>query len=198
VQEQLQVAHALRQPIRRRRHEGRVARACATDPVLAGAELPRLLVTAATAGQQLAVDLPDQAVGQRQFGLQAQESVLHRPDVVGDFPGIVRGDAGSLVEFEQQQVGQRGLRALDLRRQHRFLADVRVEKQARARQQRGQAVESTQGEVRPFVLALQRPRQIERGMGGSGCGTKARTASGPKCVVAMLPVGPRCMAMQGV
>ncbi len=54
--------------------------------------------------------------------------MLNRRDVVRNLGHVVEFDRWRLVIFEQQQIGQRGLRPLDLRGQEGFLADVHVEK----------------------------------------------------------------------
>ena len=78
VQEALQGGHAVGDGRVRRRHEDGVAGARAADPVLAAAELARVLVAAAAAREQLGVDLAHEARAQREAAAQAREAVLQR------------------------------------------------------------------------------------------------------------------------
>ena len=90
---------------------------------------------------------------------QAREAVLQRGDVVRDLDDVVERHAGRLVDLEQQQIRERGLRAFDLRREHRFSADVGVEEELGIRQQGRDAVEAAAGEQR----ALQEGLPVARG-----------------------------------
>jgi len=101
------------------------------------------------------VGLPDQAIGQREPFVQAREAVVERGDVVGHLDDVVQRHARRFVELEQEQVGERGLRALDLRRQHRLLAHVGVEEQGLVRQEGGDAVEPADGQHRRLEQLLQ-------------------------------------------
>ena len=65
VEEALEVAHAIGDVLGGRRDVGGDTRARSTDPVLGGPELPRLPVGTAAAGEQLSMDLPNQAFGYR-------------------------------------------------------------------------------------------------------------------------------------
>jgi hypothetical protein len=58
--------------------------------------------------------------------------------------------AGRLFDLEEQQVGERRLRALDLRGEHRLLAHVAVEEEVGVGEQRGDAVEAPKGEQGAF------------------------------------------------
>ncbi len=175
-------AHAVGHRGVRRRHEDRVARAAAADPVLRAPELPRILAAAAPAREQHVVDLADQAVGERKALAQPSQPVLERGDVVRDLDHVVERHPGRLVELEEEQVGQRRLRALDLRREHRLLADVGIEEERLVRQERRDAVEPPERQRRALERPLERPVQDERRIGGSGAGTKARTRSPPTVV----------------
>ena len=72
--------------------------------------------------------------------------MVERGDVVRDLDDVVERDAGRLLDLEEQQVGERGLRALDLRREHGFLADVGVEEERLVGQEGRDAVESAERE----------------------------------------------------
>ena len=129
----------------------------AADPVLAAAELAGLFVAAASAGQELAVDLPQQPVREREAAAQPLQAVFERGDVVGDLEHVVEGDAGRFVDLEQQQVRERRLRAFDLRGEHGLLADVGVEEELGVGQQSRDAVEPSAGEERPLEQACRGP-----------------------------------------
>ena len=121
--------HAIRDRSVRWRSEDGVAGTAAAQPVLRSPELARILAAAAAAGEENAMNLAYEAIGQRQSFAQAHDAVLERGDVVGYFHYIIQRDARRLVELEQQQVRERRLRALDLRGKHSLLADVRVEEE---------------------------------------------------------------------
>ena len=63
MEEQLEGAHAFHDLLRWRWHERGVARARATNPVLARSKLARLLLTAAPLGEQDLVNLAEQPKG---------------------------------------------------------------------------------------------------------------------------------------
>lgn len=73
----------------------------------------------------------DEPQRQRKAATQARYSVFNRRDVVGNLGDVVEGDLRNFVVLEQQQVGEGGLRALDLRRQQSLFADLHVEKERR-------------------------------------------------------------------
>ena len=86
-------------------------------------------------GQQDAVDFPEQPRRQGQPGLQQVQAMLERGNIVADFPHVLQRNAGHLIQLEQQQVGERRLRAFDHGGQHGLLADVHVEELRSVRQQ---------------------------------------------------------------
>jgi hypothetical protein len=98
------------------------------------------------------VYLADQAVGERQALLDASKAVLQRRDVVGHFDNVIERHPGGGSDLEQQQVGQRRLGSLDLRRDNGLLADIAVEEQLGIRQQRGDAVQAAQRQKGPVQL----------------------------------------------
>jgi hypothetical protein len=65
--------------------------------------------------QEDVVHLADQPEGQGKPAAQALHAMFDGRDIVRDFAHIVDGNLWDLVAFEQQQVRQRRLRALDLR-----------------------------------------------------------------------------------
>ena len=92
------------------------------------------------AAMSRAVHLADQAQREGQ-GVEPPQPVHHGVDVARHLTHVVEGGARGGLGLEAQQVGERRLRALDLGREHGFLADVHVEEQLLARQQHGDAVE---------------------------------------------------------
>ena len=101
------------------------------------------------------MDLADQAKRQWKVLAQAAQAVVHRGNVVGDLARVVDRDARGFLRLVQQQVGQGGLRALDLRGQQRLLADIHVKEQRRIGQDGGDAVEPSNGLVGQFQGDLQ-------------------------------------------
>ena len=140
------------------------------------------------------VDLADEPVREREAVGQTAEAVLQRSHVVGDLDHVVEGHAGRLVQLEEQQVREGGLRALDLGGEHCLLAHVGVEEERRVRQQRGDAVQPAAREeerLSPAPLTTEGPIS-SGGCGGSGAGTKARTSPLPTEVISYLPAVPLC------
>ena len=107
---------------------------------------------------------------------QARQAVVERRDVARDLDDVVEGHAGRLVDLEEQEVGERRLRPLDLGGEHRLLAHVGVEEEVGVRQQGGDAVESAEGEQAPLQERLESARQARARVGRQGRGTKARPA----------------------
>ena len=114
--------------------------------------------------------------------------MLDRRDVVRNLGHVVEFDRRRLVIFEQQEVRQRGLRALDLRGQEGFLADVHVEKQGRRGQDRGYTIEAPDRGDGAFVDAHEPPkleRRLRRQRGGHigahalACGTRLDIGAEP-------------------
>ena len=68
----------------------------------------------------------------------------HRVDVVRDFADVIDRLAGLRFSFEPEQVRERRLRTLDLRRKNRLLPDVHVKEQFLAGQEHGDPVEPSQ------------------------------------------------------
>jgi len=77
-------------------------------------------------------------------------------NIVGYLDDVVEGDAGCLVEFKEQEVGQGRLRPLDLRGKHRLLADVGVEKEVPIRKVSRDTIEPAQRQHCHFQFLLER------------------------------------------
>ncbi len=71
--------------------------------------------------------------------------MVHGRHVVGHLPHVVQGHARHFLALVEQQIGQGGLRAFDLGRQQRLLADVEVDEQFRIREQRRHPVQPSHG-----------------------------------------------------
>jgi hypothetical protein len=123
-------------------------------------ELAGLPFGSATVFQEYTVDLSDQSVREREAVSETAQAVFESGDVVGDLGHIVQRNTRRFLQFEQQQVGKRRLRAFDLRRKHCLLPHVGVEKQLSAWQEGGDTVQPTEGE-QGAVQAL-----TERGLDG--------------------------------
>ena len=144
----LQRRQNVRDVLGRGRDEAGVARPAAADPVLRAADLAGQLVRAAGAAHQNPVGFAQQAHAERQpiRIRKLPASVRDGSHVVADLLDIV-GSFGATGRFIGDDVRQRGLRALDLRGDHRLLADEPVEEPVRIRHHRsryGKAGESGQ------------------------------------------------------
>ena len=160
-----------------------VARAGAADPVLAAAELARApsRCRARARGACAWISRIRRAHSGKPPRRRA-EAVLQRRDVVRDLHDVVERHAGGLLHLEEQQVGERGLRALDLGGEHRLLADVGVEEKIGVWQQSGDAVEPPRARRACSRRNLDPPVKNQGWMGGSGTGMKARIDSPPTVV----------------
>ena len=160
VDEQLELAHALLDDVRRR-DERRVAGPGAAYPVLAAAEFAGILLLPAAGTQEDAVNSPQQPQAQGRTALQPVQAMIYRGGIVGDLADVVQRHARRILCLELQQFRKRGLRALDLRREQCLLADIHVDQQRWVRQNRCDPVEATQGLVRA-LQGLQQPCKVER------------------------------------
>ena len=88
--------------------------------------------------------------------------MLQRRHIVGDLDHVVERHAGRLVELEQQQVGERRLRAFYLAGEHGFAPHIGIEKEIGLWQQRRNGVEPTAGEQRPLQPPLAGRSEQER------------------------------------
>ncbi len=152
VNESLHVGQQAGHMLGWRRHEGRIARARAADPVLRTAQLAGLLARTAHAIEQQAVRVAQQAHadGQAIGGAQMALYLAEGAQVVGDLfdvIGVADGQPGLVIE----QVHQRGLGAFDLRGQQGFLADGAVEQPVHRRCQPRDAGQASQGQLSRVV-----------------------------------------------
>ena len=106
-----------------------------------------------------------QAVREWEAVADAGYAVLEGSDVIGDFDHVIERRAWSLGQLEQEEIGEGRLSALDLRGQHRFTPDVRVEKEVRVRQECADAVETSDGQCGPFQEHLTGPCDLQRRQG---------------------------------
>src|ERR1039458_1290046 len=60
--------------------------------------------------------------------------MIEGSDVVGDLPHVIERNARGLGILIKQQVGERGLRSLNVRGQNRLLSDVRIEVEIQVRE----------------------------------------------------------------
>jgi hypothetical protein len=142
VQELLQGVQAFRQMLGRGRDESGVARPAAADPVLAAPELARHLVGAPSAPEQDAVNLAQEPQAQRQLVAGTAQPVLEGGHIARHLGHIVERHVLHALGLEGEQVRERGLCALDLRREDRLLANVEVNENLRVGQQAGETVET--------------------------------------------------------
>lgn len=105
--------------------------------------------------------LTDQAAGDRQALLQPAQPVMEGGDVARDLDHVVERHPRRLVDLEQQEIREGGLRAFDLRGENGFLADVRVQEVGPVREQGRDAVEATEGEERRLEARLEVPVEVE-------------------------------------
>jgi hypothetical protein len=123
------------------------------------------------------MNLPEQPQAQWQLApLYPPQAVVHRSDVVERFAGVVLRNAWGGVVLEQQQVRQRGLGALDLRREDSLLADICVEELIRVREQQGHPAQSPKRLVGTVEQALQTRCDVERWAGWKRMGDEYRVA----------------------
>ena len=118
------------------------------------------------------MDLPDQSEAERQ-GPEPVEAVVHRPDVVDDLDDVAGQLGRPLVELVREHVVEGALRALDLRAEYGFAADVHRDEEFRVGQGARRAVKAADllGGLREAVQEAR--RDLERRGGGSGAGMNA-------------------------
>ena len=168
VQEALEVVERLLHLVDRGRHERRLcqARVLRPDPVLRAAKLAGETVSTATAGQELTVDLADQAERERQLAKPIQ-AVVHRVDVADDLVDVLRQPAPSRtgLELDREQILERALRPLDLRAEHSLAPDVHVDEEVRVRNGLDDAVQATDGLIGPGQERVQLTVEGDRRVG---------------------------------
>jgi hypothetical protein len=147
VQELLEIAHRRHDLGRRCRYEASVARD-GSRRASSGCAGTRPGPSPRRARHQQLADLAQQPVAERELaGLDPLEPVAHRGDVIGRLLDVVERHSVRLLVLEEQQVTQRRLRSLDLRREHRLLADVRIQELARIGEQHRRRVEAAERDV---------------------------------------------------
>src|ERR1700733_8160442 len=107
MEKHLELAHALDDELRWRRNKGRIAGACASDPVLAPAKLTGFLVASPPARKQDFVDLANEAEGQRKAFPYPFQSMIEGRDIIGNVLDVFDGNAGNFMVFEKQEIGER-------------------------------------------------------------------------------------------
>ena len=132
--------------------------------------------------------LTDEAERKRKLP-EPLQPVHHRIDVVRDLAHVVDRFARLGTAFEQQQLGQRRLRPLDLRRQYGFLAHVHVQEQFLARQKQRHAVEPTECALR-IVELRQEADRFDRRVGRQGCRHEGAHGFSPRDSLDVCPPAP--------
>jgi hypothetical protein len=115
------------------------------------------------------VHAAEEAHRERQAAAQGLEAVLERRDAATHLARVFHRHAGLLVDLVEQQVGEGRLRAFDLRREHRLLANEAVAQQRSVGQVDRERVEPAQGEQRVVEAAPQRRRPADRWLRRQGC-----------------------------
>ena len=162
MQKPLQRRHRRLDLLPWRRHIASVAGAGAAEPVLRAPELAWGLVGAAARLQQPLVNLSQQAIAERQAaGLDRIDPVVQRGDVVDGFFDVLDRRSGRHLVLEEEQVGERGHRSLDLRGEDGLLANEGIEKLGGVRQQEGDAVKAAKRLIRPVEQAMMRCRHCD-------------------------------------
>ncbi len=133
VKPPLQLRHRLGHVLGRRRDELGIARSGTADPVLGSAEFAGGFVRAAHALHESPVRLAEETRADRQtLGVgDLGARVVDHLDVIADLLDVVRL-LGFLGGLERDHLAERGLRALDLRRDDGLFAHEPVEEPARA------------------------------------------------------------------
>ena len=101
------------------------------------------------------MNLPDQAVRQRETLSQAPQTVLESSHVVGHLAHIVKRSPGRFSQLEEKKIRQGRLRAFDLGGEHRFLSHIGVPKERLVRQECCDTVEASQSDGGCFKRLLQ-------------------------------------------
>lgn len=139
-----------------------IARTGAANPILAAAKFTGGFVATTAAGHEAGVHFPQQTVAEWKPLAKPSHAVFQGGDVIRDFHDIVEGCAGSFLQFKKQEIGERGLGALDLRREHGLAPHVGIEEKLGIREQGAHAVQSADRERGPFKQALPLAGKIQR------------------------------------
>jgi hypothetical protein len=135
--------------------------ASGSDPVLGAAELSGVSLTAARARHELGVDFTDEAEGEREVAAaDLRKAVVHGLDVVDDFFDVLGRVllAGLVVD----DVFERALGALDLRREDGLVADIHRDKEIGTGKDGADAIEPAEGavgirqEAADFLILIER------------------------------------------
>jgi hypothetical protein len=126
VEKSLKAVETLHEPFGRGRNKRSIPGPGSSDPVLCPAKLTGHLVGSPSAPQQNCVDLPNQAQRERKSLAQAFQTMLHGGDVVRNFLHVLDGDVRYLIVLKQEQVGERGLSAFDLRGDQGLLTNIQI------------------------------------------------------------------------
>jgi hypothetical protein len=140
----LKLPHGFGDIFRTRRYIKSISGSCSLDPVLGTTEFAGVLVASPSFYNQYLVDLPNQAIGEREFFSESFQAMVHGGDIIRDLDDIIKRHTRGLFPFEQQEVGKWRLRPFDLRRKDRLLADKYVKKKINIRQKRCDAVQAPQ------------------------------------------------------
>ncbi len=168
MDESFQLAHAVGHIFGGRRNIGRVTGPAAADPVLAFSELPRPCMAAAPLRQKNLVDFPNETKGERKATPHALQPVIESCHVIGDLLHVVQRNTWRLCVLIKQQVGERRLRSLDLRREYGLLANVGVEEELEVRERGGRTIQPADGLVRFGKDGLKRCQIECPRIGGQG------------------------------
>jgi hypothetical protein len=125
-------------------------------------------MTSSSLRQQNLMYLANQTEGEREATTQPLKSMIEGSDIVGDFLHVIEGNAWDLGVFIEQQIGERGLRSLDLGRQHGLLADVGIEEEIEVREG-GHPIESSNRLIRFSEDSLQRGQIESPSVGRQRC-----------------------------
>jgi hypothetical protein len=191
VEEPLERAETLRERVGRRRHERRVARPGAADPHLRAPDLAGRLAAAARMPHQRLVDVPQQAHGQRQPVGQERPPPLQRGGAAAHLARVLHRNDRLLLDLVEEEVGQRGLRALDLRGEHRLLAHEAVSRRSALGRCAVRASSRPRARRASSKRLRSAPDQAIGGCGGSGAGTKAWNGSPVETLTYLPGIGRR-------
>jgi len=145
----------------RRWNIARIPWARTANPILCGADNSRLPLPAASVLEQTSMDFIEEPRRKRQV-LDTNKSKSQRADIIGDLDGITVGRRVTILVFEEQHVGERGLRSLDLRREERLFPEVHENEEVRVRNHLGDSVEASEGRARLVIEQRIRAREFDR------------------------------------
>src|SRR5438105_1640198 len=118
VQVMLEIRKTRIQITRRWRHEGRVARPRASNPVLRAAELTGLLLRITSIDEQNGVHFSQESSRHGESISDAFQPMIHGIDVARDFSYVITGFTCDLLDLVCQQLIQGGLCPFNLRGQN--------------------------------------------------------------------------------